>query len=70
MLFQTNTSRYIGQTITKITDSNGFEVNGINMDNELNFHFNNGEVLTLAIDWRGNDAYISQFNPRSTDDGE
>ena len=63
MAFQTNTSRYVGHAITKIAGSDGTELDEIYMDDELNIFLANGDVLTLKIDWRGDDAYISQYEP-------
>jgi len=60
MLLTTNCDKYYGCKITKITDRYGNEHQDLNMVDSVNIHLDNGEVIALALDWCGNDAYISQ----------
>jgi hypothetical protein len=60
MLLTTNCDKYYGCKIIKITDRYGNKHRDLNMKESVNIHLNNGEIISLALDWRGNDVYISQ----------
>jgi hypothetical protein len=60
----TNTDQYYGKEVQLITDRDGNELSDLVMcDNGIVIHFTDGTKLALASDWRGDECYISQYQP-------
>ena len=64
MLLTIRPSTYYGRKITMITDENYKELSDMNMQDDIHIHLDDGQVIILAPDMRGREAYISQQSPK------